>query len=94
MLTYWLMFLVPAWASVAAPSKPRPAGKSLEFSWFIAGVFLIVLIGLRHEVGGDWINYENNYLDMIGAPLSELLEKGDPGYHLLNWMSLQVGGGT
>ena len=94
MLTYWLMFLIPAWASVAAASKPRPAGKSLELSWFSAGVFLIVLVGLRHEVGGDWFNYENIYLNMIGAPLSELLEKGDPGYHLLNWMSLQVGGGT
>ena len=53
-----------------------------------------MLVGLRHEVGGDWFNYENIYLDMVGAPLSELLERGDPGYYVLNWMSSQVGGGT
>ena len=94
MLTYWLMFFIPAWASVSAPSKPRPAGKRLEFSWFVTGLLLTVLVGLRHEVGGDWFNYEAIYLNMVGAPLSEVLERGDPGYHLLNWLSSQVEGGT
>ena len=94
MLTYWLMFFIPAWASVSAPGKPHAAGKRLEFSWFLAGLFLTMLVGLRHEVGGDWSNYEAIYLGMVGAPLSELLENGDPGYYLLNWLSLQVGGGT
>ena len=94
MLTYWFMFLVPAWASIAAGGKPRPAGKSLEFSWLMAGVLLALLIGLRHQVGGDWAAYESHYLDMLGAPLSEVLERGDPGYYLLNWLSTQVGGGV
>ena len=94
MLTYWLMFFLPAWASIAAPGKPRPPGKRLELSWFLAGLFLTVLVGLRHEVGGDWFNYEAIYLSIVGAPLSELLEKGDPGYQLLNWISSQVEGGT
>ena len=53
-----------------------------------------MLVGLRHEVGGDWFNYEVIYLNMVGAPLSELLEKGNPGYYLLNWLSSQVKGGT
>ena len=94
MLTYWLMFFIPAWASVSAPSKSRAAGKRLEFSWFVAGLFLTVLVGLRHKVGGDWSNYEAIYLDIAGAPLSELLDMGDPGYYLLNWLSSQVEGGT
>ena len=94
MLTYCLMFFIPAWASVSAPSKPRPAGKRLEFSWFVAALFLTLLVGLRHEVGGDWFSYEAIYLNMVGAPLSELLEMRDPGYYLLNWLSLQVEGGT
>ena len=94
MLTYWLMFLVPAWASIAAGGKPRPVGKSLEFSWLMAGVLLALLIGLRYQVGGDWVTYESHYLDMVGAPLSEVLERGDPGYYLLNWLSAQVGGGV
>ena len=72
MLTYWLMFFVPAWASISARSKPRPAGKHLEFFWFVAGLFLTVLVSLRHEVGGNWFNYEAIYLDLVGASLSEL----------------------
>ena len=91
---YWVMFLVPAWASIAAPGKPRPVGKPLEASWLMVGVLLALLIGLRHQVGGDWSNYESHYLDMVGAPLSEVLERGDPGYYLLNWLSTQVVGGV
>ena len=94
MLTYWLMFFIPAWASISAPSQSLPAEKHLEFSWFVAGLFLTVLVGLRHEVGGDWFTYEAIYLNAVGAPFSELLEKGDPGYQLLNWLSSQVQGGT
>ena len=91
---YWVMFLVPAWASIAAPGKPRPVGKRLEASWLRVGVLLALLIGLRHQVGGDWFNYESHYLDMVGAPLSEVFEGHDPGYYLLVWLSTQVGGGV
>ena len=94
MLMYWVMFLVPLWASIAAPGKPRPVAKSLELSWLMVGVLLALLIGLRHEVGGDWRTYESHYLNMVGAPLSEVLEKSDPGYYLLNWLSAQIGGGV
>jgi len=93
-LTYWLLFLVPAWASVAARGKPRPAGKELELSWLVAGVLLALLIGLRHQVGGDWGNYENHYQYMVGSPLSLVWERGDPGYYLLTWLSTQVNGGV
>ena len=91
---YWVMFLVPAWASIAAPSKPRPAGKSLELSWLMVGILLALFVGLRHEVGGDWFNYESNYLDMVGMPISEVFERGDPGYNLLSLLSIEVGGGV
>ena len=91
---FWVMFLVPAWASVAAPGKPRPVGKHLEMSWLLVGLLLTLLIGLRHEVGGDWLNYEAQYFRTVGAPLSEILVESDPGYFLFNWLSTQVGGGV
>jgi hypothetical protein len=87
MLTYWLMFALPAWAAVAAPTRPRAAGRRLDFSWLVVGVLLILLIGLRHQVGGDWTNYRGLYLDMMGASLQETLQKSDPGYALLVWLS-------
>lgn len=97
MLTYWLLFLVPAWASVAASSKPRLTGnaaKAVEPAWLVAGLLLTLLIGSRFRVGGDWFNYEAHYLDMLGAPLSEVLSKDDPSYYLLTWLSGQFGGGV
>lgn len=94
MLTYWLLFLIPAWASVMASTRPRPAGPRLEVSWLAAGAVLALLIGLRHEVGGDWGNYERHYLDMVGAPLSEVLDNSDPGYYLLTWLATKVNGGV
>lgn len=62
-------------------------------SWLLTGVALSLLIGLRHEVGGDWFNYEAHYRNTIGAPLAEALEKNDPGYYLLIWLSTQIDGG-
>ena len=94
LLTYWLMFLVPAWAAVAAPSKPREPGQSLEVAWLVAGVALALLIGFRHEVGGDWFTYHRTLRFHGGAPLQEALEMGDPGYYLLMWLAAQVNGGV
>ena len=94
MLTYWLLFLLPACASVMAPTRPRPTGRRLELSWLLVGVLLALLIGLRHQVGGDWGTYERHYLHMVGASLTEVLEYSDPGYYLLNWMAAQVEGGV
>ena len=60
----------------------------------MAGVALALLIGFRHEVGGDWFTYMEHYDFMVGAPLQEVLEKGDPGYYLLVWLSTHVNGGV
>lgn len=94
MLTYWLLFVLPAWAAIAAPTRPYPAGKNTAVHWLMAGLLLALLIGLRHQVGGDWGTYEQHYLDMLGASLAEVLEFSDPGYYLLNWLAAQVGGGV
>jgi len=92
MLTYWIMFLVPAMTSLAVSPKPVVVGRRMEVSWLMVGVAFALLIGLRHEVGGDWLNYEQNYFDLAGASLSEALAGSDPGYYVINWLSLSVGG--
>ena len=94
MLTYWLLFLVPACASVAAGASPKIGKKALEPSWLLAGLLLTLLIGFRYQVGGDWGNYEAHYFDIMGAPLSEVLSNSDPGYYLLTWLSSEVDGGV
>jgi hypothetical protein len=55
-------------------------------------LFLTLLIGLRNEVGGDWLNYFP-YLDRsIGLPFAEIFQADEPGYGLLNWIGANWGG--
>lgn len=96
MLPYWLMFLMPALAALASDQAGSPAAKRrnshrLPVAWIVAGVLLMVVIGYRYEVGGDWFTYIG-YLDTVyGTSLSEVLTLSDPGYMLLNWLSLKLG---
>ena len=96
MLFYWLLFLVPAsWAlSRYRPNEAVPYERRLyTLSWAAATSILALLIGLRHEVGGDWENYLR-YLDAAEyMTFSESLQKPDPGYIALNWLGSKVGGG-
>lgn len=94
MLMYWLLFLVPAWTGVVAGVNPKPAKKALEPSWLLVGLLLTLLIGFRHQVGGDWGTYEEYYLIILGESLAEVLARDDPGYYLLNWLSGQIDGGV
>ena len=96
MLLYWFLFLIPAgWAlSRNRPSKTRPQDRLLfALAWMLTALLLMVLIGLRHEVGGDW----GNYLPYVEAAayltLSESLRMADPGYAALNWLGANLGGG-
>jgi hypothetical protein len=62
-------------------------------AWLLTSLVLLALIGLRHEVGGDW----GNYLPYIEAAayltLFDSLQMADPGYAALNWLGANLGGG-
>lgn len=60
-------------------------------AWHAVFWLLVVMIGLRHEVGGDWNAYIN-HIDMVtNVPLQDALSHGDPGYSLLNWLAAETG---
>ncbi|MEZ5665407.1 MAG: EpsG family protein [Burkholderiaceae bacterium] len=98
MWPYWLLFLVPAVAAVLKP-KPRFAPASFDptrwgLEWLLVLVLLALMIGFRVEVGGDWGSYIR-YLDRVqGAPLDEVITSPDPGYELVNWVSVELGWGV
>ena len=54
---------------------------------------MILFIGFRHDVGGDW----NNYVELITRVAVEqpswILSQKDPGYVLVNWASTRIGWG-
>ena len=96
MWPYWIMFLLPA--ILATQEKPRqmhsgerPVGLASPSGWLFISVVSWVLIGLRYEVGGDWNNYLINLKPISRLDFGRIFSLDDPGYHLLEWLSLQAG---
>jgi len=87
-IVYWLLLLIPAWRALVEPRQRWSDPISIAI-WLT----LTVMIGLRHEVGGDWLTYLEN-LDLFrDVPASDLNLTRDPAYELLNWISLKLGTG-
>ncbi len=89
MTIYWLMLLVPILAGIS-PWIAKGALPKLQ--WFMYGALLILIIGLRHEVGGDWSNYIENYSGLESISFSEALQNPmvvqDLGFGVVHWFSL------
>lgn len=71
--------------------------KKASFFWkSLIFIILLIFIGLRYEVGGDWFAYLKWYENIRSRGLSFSLESiilSDWGYNFLNWLSskLQTG---
>lgn len=90
MWPYWLMFMFPAAVAFMQPSRPwslRPPNRPLQVgvSWTLLAVIASLLIGLRHEVGGDWHNYLEHLLWAGDLTLEEAAFRSEPGYWLVVW---------
>lgn len=89
MLPYWLMFLLPAFAALSPVSLNR---QSQLICWGLVCLAFTLLIGYRHEVGGDWIAYLFHLQRREQMDLLHVLTGTDPGYYLVNWIVAQLGG--
>jgi hypothetical protein len=89
MMIYWLMFLIPVCAALM-PGRLKPSHAWLPWS-LVYGLFTAV-IGLRHEVGGDWFNYLDHFDSVAYLSLPDILAHSDPGYFLVNWLVSNAGG--
>jgi hypothetical protein len=59
----------------------------------VMAVATMLMIGLRYQVGGDWLNYVD-ILNGIGyRELTDVLRLSDPAYATLNWISDRIGFG-
>lgn len=54
-------------------------------------LMLVVFVGLRHQVGGDWFNYQDMYDQISNLSLFQSLIYTEPAYGLINWLMYQVG---
>lgn len=83
------MFLLPA-ISVANNSDLRPSKSNV--AWLVVIFTLIVLIGFRHNVGGDWYTYLTHLHHIKKMSFYEAATYSDPGYYILNWLVGRYGG--
>jgi hypothetical protein len=82
MWPYWMVYLTLAFPAMMAS---RPVKQSRHLKWLSVGILLVLFIGFRHQVGGDWGSYLLHFRMADYYSLAETTFRSDPGYALLNW---------
>ena len=96
MWPYWFIFFFPAWYALnesAYIDSTQNVNLSWGKRWWSIFIILSLVIGLRHEVGGDWLNYINQINHLAFLTWREALQNGkEVGYDLLSWLGARWGG--
>jgi hypothetical protein len=90
LLPYWLLFSIFAAGSLNFQRR-HPTGANTAPILAAAGVFVALMVGLRFEVGGDWMTYEDILLITGYSQFWTVVQEPDPGYGVLNWFAAQMG---
>lgn len=107
MLVYWLIFAMFAAGAISYASNiakmgvlpvSGPAAELIHrrsAALLFAAIALILLIGLRYQVGGDWANYRELFKRIAPQDLSAIFANfsQEPGYTFLNWLAGRFGAG-
>lgn len=89
---YWILFGLTAIGAVQAGSRPRHDNR-IGVLLALFGVGLLLMVGLRYEVGGDWATYLEIFDFQGRSSLSRALTANDPAYSVLNWIASRLGAG-
>lgn len=90
MLPYWMLFLLSAWLASTRLQPVRAATIRWPDWWWVTFAVLVLMIGLRHQVGGDWSNYAEHIRQASYDSLQQAVTQGDPAYSLLNWLAARM----
>jgi hypothetical protein len=88
---YWLLFAYFAAGAILAPDS-HDARRGFRPFYLLGALLLIALIGLRYEVGADWLSYTFMFAHAGHVDFWHAISIGDPGYQAINWIASQVGG--
>tara|TARA_B100000575_G_scaffold10020_1_gene7384 strand:- start:9453 stop:10523 length:1071 start_codon:yes stop_codon:yes gene_type:complete len=90
MLTYNLLFLA---GLIGIFNNIKMSTQLVRFNQFFFIIILSLVIGLRHEVGGDWLNYYLSYSkfnELNAGQFIEILSLNEPGFKTLIWVSSKI----
>jgi len=86
MIIYLFLISIPTIFYFVAPNK----NTTQKILLFFTGFIYIFFIGFRHEVGMDWFNYILIYDYISDGTIKHGINRTEPAYALLNWLSAQM----
>jgi hypothetical protein len=86
MLLYWLLFALFATGAILSTGGDPFRAQRPSPMILVAGIFVVILVGLRFQVGADWRSYEFMFSFAGYADLGRVIKHGDAGYQTLNWL--------
>jgi hypothetical protein len=95
MWPYWLLFAYPALMALRF-IRERDVRSDLvgmrawTSTWWIAFTLLVLMIGFRYEVGGDWQNYVEHLNIASQQSIDHIFADKDVAFSVLNWLAAQT----
>ena len=94
----WPYFLIPLLALLPTLNeRPNIANNSrhprLGFMWCFVALMIVLQIGWRFEVGGDWLSYLDLMENAAKENIAQTITSNDPAYGLLSWLGAHFWGG-
>src|SRR4051812_15491720 len=97
MWPYWVMFMLPALTAIQESARKPVTDRATVVSaripaaWWGVMIVTTLLVGWRHEVGGDWFAYLDNFEEAAYASQFGEWWLSDPGYRFLEWIAITMG---
>lgn len=97
MWPYWFLFAVCACFAGSRRdvrheiTATAPRGRWPD-AWLVLFILMFLMIGLRHQVGADWVVYNANLERMTQAPFANVFELAEPAYAMLEWIGANIAG--
>ncbi len=92
LLAYLLLFAFPAWLAYTQRVSRAQGGQRPHGPWLMGMCALSLLVGLRHEVGGDWFNYALHIETAQRDPWAYAATWNDPAFAALTALGAIWGG--
>lgn len=97
MALYWLLLSVP-WLAALSASRlldMKESKRAWSPAYRLYFVFVVLVVGLRHQVGADWEHYWAPIEWALQQNLVEGVKQGgDWAYGLLTWLAAHAGAGV